>query len=155
MNTSVLKERAGIKWECSRRHPGVPQPTWERGLGVGSRPPPGSSPATALAGAKRDKALVSSGMTPAGKQPGIRVHPSLEAPNTQIHPAKSPWYTTWVCWKYLCWLKYKAWWLLIFSINFFCQNATSMGDNLTVPFSLQKVKFLEQKKIAQYTLLCC
>lgn len=38
--------------------------TEARGLGVGSRPPPGRSPATALAGAISDKAFDSSGITP-------------------------------------------------------------------------------------------
>lgn len=38
--------------------------TWVSGLGVGRSPPPGRRPATALAGANRDKALVSSGITP-------------------------------------------------------------------------------------------
>lgn len=38
-----------------------------RGLGVGRRPPPGIIPATALAGASRDIALDSSGMTPGGE----------------------------------------------------------------------------------------
>lgn len=36
------------------------------GSGVGSRPPPGRFPATALAGASSDKALASSGIDPAG-----------------------------------------------------------------------------------------
>lgn len=41
--------------------------TVARGLGVGRRPPPGIIPATALAGASRDIALDSSGITPGGK----------------------------------------------------------------------------------------
>lgn len=39
-------------------------PIVARGLGVGSSPPPGIMPATALAGASSDIALDSSGMTP-------------------------------------------------------------------------------------------
>lgn len=35
------------------------------GFGVGKSPPPGSNPATALAGARRDRAFDSSGITPA------------------------------------------------------------------------------------------
>lgn len=45
--------------------------TWVSGLGVGRSPPPGRRPATALAGANRDKALVSSGITPAEKHPHV------------------------------------------------------------------------------------
>lgn len=37
------------------------------GFGVGRRPPPGKIPATAFAGAKRDKALASSGIDPTAK----------------------------------------------------------------------------------------
>lgn len=50
----------------SRPGPPIPSgtPIFAIGLGVGSSPPPGSSPATALAGARRDRALDSSGMTP-------------------------------------------------------------------------------------------
>lgn len=42
--------------------------TVAKGLGVGRRPPPGIIPATALAGASRDIALDSSGITPGEKQ---------------------------------------------------------------------------------------
>lgn len=37
------------------------------GVGVGRSPPPGNIPATALAGAISDRALDSSGITPAGQ----------------------------------------------------------------------------------------
>jgi hypothetical protein len=46
-----------------------------RGLGVGRRPPPGIIPATALAGASRDRALDSSGIAPGrGKREPISDH---------------------------------------------------------------------------------
>lgn len=92
--------------------------TWVRGLGVGRSPPPGRRPATALAGANRDKALVSSGITPAEKHPCIRTHFFARQKTHKNTQKKSPWYTTWVCWKYLCSLKYKAWLLWLFIINF-------------------------------------
>lgn len=54
-----LSGRRMIVWDCVL--------TDASGLGVGSRPPPGRIPATAFAGARRDKAFASSGITPTQK----------------------------------------------------------------------------------------
>ena len=58
-----------------------------RGLGVGRRPPPGIIPATALAGASRDRALDSSGIAP-GRE---RQSPSATTPTPQTSHSNHCW----------------------------------------------------------------
>lgn len=67
-NQNHRSTRKALPWfSVSNLREGNRTHTWVSGLGVGRSPPPGRRPATALAGASRDRAFVSSGITPAEK----------------------------------------------------------------------------------------